>query len=272
MSDLDFFPLPQGPRSLAELGSVGGYPISSYFGGRPNPFTGKPSWHGGEDLVATALTSMIAVLPGYLSQAWDSSGGGWWSTLFADDGRRFGYGHADHYAGLNGQHVDAGTVIAYVDSTGASTGNHLHFAYALSRTGPWQDPFDLLATAAANGRFIGSHTGPLPHPQDVVPLHPEKTPKESLITMQYWKIQGEDPLYLVGVEPFLSPLAVGRDGTPQTAQHFVGGEYRYDFQNPAAFALDAGIGVSPSILDPANNDHLPLIAELRNLPVISQAA
>lgn len=162
---IDCFPLPAGSRT--GTGTVGGWTISSYFGGRIDPLRGVPSHHGGQDIVAPRGTPLYAVVEGHVSQGWDPSGGGNWTTLYGRDGCRYGYGHALRYEpGVNGRTVPAGTVIAYVDSTGASTGDHLHFAY----DGPdpdtaWDDPFDILAEAAAAGRFAGS----IPNPPTPIP-------------------------------------------------------------------------------------------------------
>lgn len=171
---IDCFPLPQG--TATGPGTVGGWRITSYFGGRIDPITGRPGNHGGQDIAAPRGTPLYAVVGGYVAQGWDPSGGGNWTTLYGPDGTRYGYGHALRYEpGVNGRTVPAGTVIAYVDSTGASTGDHLHFAY----DGPdadtaYDDPFDILAQAAATGRFPG-----------VIPPQPSPQPPEGLTMGQY---------------------------------------------------------------------------------------
>lgn len=266
---IDVFPLPRGGLS-DQTGTVGGWFISSYFGGRPNPFTGVPSWHGGMDLVAPKLTPMYAVKPGRIFQAWDQSGGGNWTRLTCDDGDVFGYGHADHYAQGPGVHrVNAGEIVAYVNSTGASTGNHLHFAYQPAGWARYGDPFDLLANCRT---FVGSPplvTEPQP-PPPTVPLHPEHTPEEILTMHRYWEIDGT--FYAVGLEPFISPEAVGADGQPQSAQHFVGGQYVFRFPGPDQFVLAVGTGTQPEKLDRKDPNHTSLIRTLESFPLVYQAA
>jgi murein DD-endopeptidase MepM/ murein hydrolase activator NlpD len=223
------------------------------------------------DLAAGRNVEMFAVKPGHVYQGWDAGGGGNWSRLVCDDGEMFGYGHADHYAaGPYGRHVEAGDVIAYVDSTGASTGDHLHFAFQPAGWGRYGDPFDDLMQCAAAGRYAG-----VEHPTPVDPgpdnQHPEHTPEEILVMHRYWKIDGEDTYYAVGLEPFLSPDAVGADGTPQNAMHYVGGVYVYQDFSLDTFALVAGQTTLPEILTPGVAGHDGIIAALRNLPRIYQA-
>jgi murein DD-endopeptidase MepM/ murein hydrolase activator NlpD len=56
-------------------------------------------------------------------------GGGWGTYVMVDhgDGYATQYAHCSRLAVSNGQTVKQGQVIAYVGSTGDSTGNHLHF-------------------------------------------------------------------------------------------------------------------------------------------------
>ena len=213
---------------------------------------------------------MHAVKPGRILQSWDPGGGGNWTRLECDDGDVFGYGHADHFAdGANGRHVNAGEVIAFVNSTGASTGNHLHFAYQPAGWARYGDPFDLLTAC----RTFGGAPVALPDPPPLAPaneLHPEHTPKEILTMHRYWSLDGT--FFAVGVEPFLSPQATGADGEPQSAQHFVGGMYVFKFPSPDAFVLAVGSGTQPEVLDRANKSHAGLIRTLESMPLVFQAA
>lgn len=262
------FPLPHGPRG-AGVGVVAGWPISSWFGGRPNPFTGIPSWHGGMDLVAPTGTPMLAVVAGYVAQSWDPSGGGWWTTLYGNDGRRYGYGHASAYEpGVNGHQVDVGAVLAYVGSTGQSTGPHLHFAMANSHAGPWVDPYDALTAADVVGERPEPDPGPNTPPD---PAPPVLSPQEALAMLVYWTIKGEPAFYAVGISDSLIGAVALDDGNPASPDHLVGGLFTFVFPNEQAFTLAAGPGVDPIELDPAAGHHVPLIDELRRLPKIYQA-
>ena len=144
------FPLRPGPLAPA-LGVIAGWRVTSYFGGRPDPITGQPSNHGGMDLAYAGCTGQPIVAPvaGRAAQGWDPSGGGNWTSLFADNGSYWGFGHASSFVpGVNGRRVEAGDVLAYVGNTGGSTGAHLHIAYRGPGAGFYQDPYDLLITAA----------------------------------------------------------------------------------------------------------------------------
>src|SRR5215471_6393531 len=126
MTYWNYFPLARGPLGEGE-GLCGGWSITSYFGGRIDPITGQPGNHGGEDLAYGGCrgAEIYAPAAGTLSQAWDSSGGGNWSGITLDDGSYVGIGHALNFApGASYRRVSAGECIAYVDSTGSSTGDH----------------------------------------------------------------------------------------------------------------------------------------------------
>lgn len=152
---LRYFPLPQGPLRSG-VGHMAGWQITSYFGGRIDPLTGRPGNHGGMDLAYAACAGqpIYAPLAGRVAQSWDPSGGGNWTGLLIDDGSYWGFGHASAFApNVNGRRVEAGTILAYVGSTGASTGAHLHAAYRPRGATAYADPYDLLADA--EHRIVG---------------------------------------------------------------------------------------------------------------------
>ena len=103
--------------------------LSSLFGNRPDPFTGKPSTHSGTDIPAAGGTEIHAAQDGivtYVGYAGDSYGNycmishaGGYVTLYAHQ-------RVKPLVSV-GQTVTKGQVIGYVGTTGYSTGNHLHF-------------------------------------------------------------------------------------------------------------------------------------------------
>ncbi len=148
------FPLKRGP--LADTAStLNGWAVTSWFGGRVDPLTGRAGNHGGMDLAFSGCTGqpMLAVGDGWVSQSWDSSGGGNWSGLTLTNGDYWGYGHAQAFEPVGGRNrqVKAGDVIGYVGTTGGSTGPHLHIAYRPKGSYVYRDPYDQLAAAASDG-------------------------------------------------------------------------------------------------------------------------
>lgn len=144
------FPVEPGPEPSGP-GVVGGWKVTGYFGGRIDPLTGQPGKHSGMDLAHSGCAGqpIRAPVDGIVRQAWDSSGGGWWTRIDADDGSSWGLGHAQRFAeGVNGRRVAAGTVVAYVGSSGRSTGAHLHLAFRPGGASGYSDPYDLLVAAA----------------------------------------------------------------------------------------------------------------------------
>jgi murein DD-endopeptidase MepM/ murein hydrolase activator NlpD len=103
--------------------------ISSSFGPRLSPIFGTPEMHTGVDIAAPAGTPIHAVADGVISIAWLCGGYGNYVRIRHGDAAATGYAHASGFArGIySGAHVKAGQVIAYVGSTGLSTGPHLHY-------------------------------------------------------------------------------------------------------------------------------------------------
>lgn len=147
MTRWDYFPMAEGPCAPA-VDVQGGWQITSYFGGRIDPIDGTVGTHGGQDLAYAGCRGAEIYAPsaGTLSQGWDSSGGGNWSGITLDDGSYCGIGHAADFApGDPYRRVAAGELIAWCDSTGGSTGDHVHVAYRPAGAYSYADPFDILA-------------------------------------------------------------------------------------------------------------------------------
>jgi len=101
--------------------------ITSRFGYRKSPFTGKRSFHSGLDISNRKGTKIIATADGKITFA---SRKMYYGNLVTID---HGYGKATRYAHLKkilvkrGQKVKRGDVIATLGNTGQSTGPHLHY-------------------------------------------------------------------------------------------------------------------------------------------------
>lgn len=146
MTRWDYFPMALGPCAPAP-DVQGGWQITSYFGGRVDPITGIPGSHGGQDLAYAGCRNAPIYAPsaGTMSQAWDATGGGNWTGITLDDGSYIGIGHASSFAPGNPyRRVAAGELVAYCDSTGGSTGDHVHIAYRPAGSAYYADPYDLL--------------------------------------------------------------------------------------------------------------------------------
>jgi murein DD-endopeptidase MepM/ murein hydrolase activator NlpD len=103
--------------------------ISSDFGLRTDPFTGKEAGHNGIDIPAPEGTPIVAAESGTVITAGQVTGFG--NCIILDHGSNIWtlYGHIMDGGILvsNGQKVEKGQQIARVGSTGRSTGPHLHF-------------------------------------------------------------------------------------------------------------------------------------------------
>lgn len=108
------------------------FKISSPFGWRVHPKTGKKSFHNGIDIACPAGTPIIAPFDGVVALT-RSSSGGIQLILTHEGGLRMGFAHLSGYAdGIKpGVRAKAGQVIAYSGNTGRTTGPHLHFTTAV---------------------------------------------------------------------------------------------------------------------------------------------
>ena len=112
--------------------------ISSAFGMRKDPFTGKPRFHKGVDLAAPAGTPVVAALPGKVISAGYESGYGNSVLVEHDGGLRTRYGHLASINVKAGDMVTSDDALGKVGSTGRSAGAHLHFE--VIRMGTQVDP------------------------------------------------------------------------------------------------------------------------------------
>ncbi len=112
--------------------------VTSEFGGRIDPITGKRDGHTGMDLAVPAGTPVRAALPGTVRVAKYDSSYGYYVTIGHENGLLTLYGHNSRLLVRPGQRVQAGDVISLSGSTGRSTGPHLHFEVRVNgqRTNP----------------------------------------------------------------------------------------------------------------------------------------
>lgn len=101
--------------------------ITSNYGTRKDPFTGKPKKHRGIDFAGKIGTELMAVAPGRVVSAGERVGYG--TTVEIDHGLGFTtlYAHLSQILVSRGDWVRPGTVIGLAGSSGRSTGPHLHY-------------------------------------------------------------------------------------------------------------------------------------------------
>ncbi len=113
--------------------------ISSPYGMRKHPTTGKYKMHTGIDIPAPAGTPIYAADSGLVIMA--KNNGAYGNCVIIDHGSNIAtlYGHMSRIGTSNGATVKRGDVIGYVGTTGWSTGNHLHFEVRKngSHVSPW---------------------------------------------------------------------------------------------------------------------------------------
>lgn len=112
--------------------------LSSGFGYRPDPFTGRRSFHNGVDWAAPRGTAIMASMAGRVVELGVHSIYGNYVVVQHPEGFQSLYAHLDRILVSRGQTVDQRQQIATMGSTGRSTGNHLHFS--LFRNGQAVDP------------------------------------------------------------------------------------------------------------------------------------
>ena len=101
--------------------------ISSYFGERQDPFTGHQAFHKGIDFASARGSDVIAVAAGVVTFAGEKTGYGNLVEVSHGNGLITRYGHNQSLAVGVGKTVARGDTLAFVGSTGRSTGPHVHF-------------------------------------------------------------------------------------------------------------------------------------------------
>jgi murein DD-endopeptidase MepM/ murein hydrolase activator NlpD len=88
--------------------------------------------HPGVDLAGPIGTPIYATADGMVDRAeWNNGGYGNMVEIDHGHGIQTRYGHLTRYIVANGEHVKRGQLIAYMGSTGRSTGSHLHYEVRL---------------------------------------------------------------------------------------------------------------------------------------------
>ena len=105
---------------------IGGW-ISSHFGHRSDPFTGRGAFHAGVDFAGPTGSRVIAVGPGVVTYSGWKQGYGNVVEITHPTGYVTRYGHNSRNLVPVGRSVQKNDAIAVIGSTGRSTGTHVHF-------------------------------------------------------------------------------------------------------------------------------------------------
>lgn len=140
----------------ASGGVVAGKPISGWggtvtsgFGNRVHPITGKYTMHDGIDIKGNKGDRLDANVSGKVAFAGKGTGSmsgfGNYVAIETADGLKHFYAHLDKVIAKVGETVAVGQQIGNIGSTGSSTGNHLH--YQVNKDGKAINPSSQLAAA-----------------------------------------------------------------------------------------------------------------------------
>ncbi len=115
---------------------INGARISSGFGMRRHPILGYSKMHKGVDFAASTGTPILAAGNGVITYIGVKGGYGNYVQIKHNNDYSTAYGHASRLSKKfkNGSKVKQGDVVAYVGSTGRSTGPHLHFELLYKET------------------------------------------------------------------------------------------------------------------------------------------
>lgn len=119
-------------RKLRKEVSIAGRPVtwgwlSSRFGRRTDPFSGRPAWHAGVDFAGKEGSDIVSVGSGVVTWAGERYGYGLMVEVNHGGGISTRYAHAKEILVSVGDIVKQEQVLAKMGSTGRSTGPHVHF-------------------------------------------------------------------------------------------------------------------------------------------------
>lgn len=119
-------------RKLRKEVSLAGRPVtwgwlSSRYGRRTDPFTGRLAWHAGVDFAGKEGSDIISVGGGVVTWAGERYGYGLMVEVNHGSGLTTRYAHAKEVMVNVGDIVKQGQALAKMGSTGRSTGPHVHF-------------------------------------------------------------------------------------------------------------------------------------------------
>lgn len=124
--------------------------VTSSFGRRRDPFTGRLAWHRGIDLRAPYGTPVLASAEGRVIRAGYYGAYGRLVEMDHGNGLRTRYAHNSRLEVKVGQWVPRGEILAYVGSTGRASAPHLHYEVHLDGEPVNPEPYILPDLIAAD--------------------------------------------------------------------------------------------------------------------------
>ena len=116
--------------------------ISSYYGLRTDPFTGKATRHKGVDFAGKEGAEVIAVASGVVTWSGDRYGYGEMVEINHGNGYSTRYAHNSKNLVAVGEQVSKGQIVSLMGRTGRATGPNLHFEVVLG--GRKVDPLEYI--------------------------------------------------------------------------------------------------------------------------------
>ena len=137
-------------RNLEDEVFPAGFPaekgwLSSFFGVRTDPFTGRPARHEGVDIAGKSGTKILSVASGVVTWSGERYGYGTMVEINHGNGYVTRYAHNSENLVQAGDMVKKGQSIALMGSSGRSTGPHVHFE--VLKNGVVVDPVKYVRTA-----------------------------------------------------------------------------------------------------------------------------
>ncbi len=128
----------RGLRDLIErlplTAPLDGYQVTSTYGGRKDPFSGRLAMHEGTDFIGKSRALVLAPAPGKVTfVGWN---GGYGKMVEVDHGMgiRTRYAHMRKLYVKRGQEVDFRQRLGQMGSSGRSTAEHLHYEILVDGT------------------------------------------------------------------------------------------------------------------------------------------
>ena len=107
----------------------GNVKVTSPYGYRNDPFTGKRSFHKGIDLVGLNNTDVHAIGDGKVDVCYEEKGFGIYVKQYLENGITIYYAHLETTCVKSGDYITPNTKIGFMGTTGNSTGKHTHLEF-----------------------------------------------------------------------------------------------------------------------------------------------